>query len=87
MALKKLVLDVLKPLKGHSIIELAETLSDVEGVKKVSVIVNEIDVETITLTITIEGSDIEYEDLKETIERLGGVIHSIDQVIAERGEG
>jgi len=87
LALKKLVLDVLKPLKGHSIIELAETLSDVEGVKKVSVIVNEIDVETITLTITIEGSDIEYEDLKETIERLGGVIHSIDQVIAERGEG
>ena len=87
MALKKLVLDVLKPLKGHSIIELAETLSDVEGVNKVSVIVNEIDVETITLTITIEGSDIEYEDLKETIERLGGVIHSIDQVIAERGEG
>jgi len=87
LALKKLVLDVLKPLKGHSIIELAETLSDVEGVKKVSVIVNEIDVETITLTITIEGSDIEYEDLKETIERLGGVIHSIDQVIAEREEG
>lgn len=86
MGLKKIVLDVLKPLKGHTIVELAETLSEVEGVKRVSVVVNEIDVETVTLTITIEGPDIDYDDLRETVERLGGVIHSVDQVIAEVDE-
>ncbi len=82
MALKKLVLDVLKPLKGSSIVELAQTLSGLEGVDQVVVTVNEIDVETVTLTITIEGNSIDYEVVKETIERLGGIIHSIDQVVA-----
>lgn len=82
MVLKKIVLDVLKPLKGSSIIELAQTLSSVKGVSQVSVVVNEIDVETVTLTITIEGDSISYEGVKEAIERLGGVIHSVDQVVA-----
>jgi hypothetical protein len=83
VVLKKIVLDVLKPLKGPSIVELAQTLTSLDGVKQVSVVVNEIDVETITLTITIEGSSIDYDDVRETIERLGGVIHSVDQVVAE----
>jgi len=82
VVLKKIVLDVLKPLKGSSIIELAQTLSSVKGVSQVSVVVNEIDVETVTLTITIEGDSISYESVKEAIERLGGVIHSVDQVVA-----
>ena len=83
MPLKKLVLDVLKPLKGPSIVELAQTLTNNKGVNKVTVTVNEIDVETVTLTITIEGNDIDFESIRETIERLGGVIHSVDQVVAE----
>ncbi|MCD6324560.1 MAG: DUF211 domain-containing protein [Desulfurococcales archaeon] len=86
MGLRKIVLDVLKPLKGHSIPEFAETLISVEGVRRVSVIVNEIDVETVTLTVTVEGPDIDYGDLKETVERLGAVIHSVDQVVVESEE-
>jgi hypothetical protein len=82
MPLKKIVLDVLKPLKGPSIVELAQTLSGLEGVGQVVITVNEIDVETVTLTITIEGNSIDYEVVRETIERLGGIIHSIDQVVA-----
>ncbi|MCC6022460.1 MAG: DUF211 domain-containing protein [Sulfolobales archaeon] len=82
MPLKKIVLDVLKPLKGPSIVELAQTLSGLEGVDQVVITVNEIDVETVTLTITIEGNSIDYEVVRETIERLGGIIHSIDQVVA-----
>jgi hypothetical protein len=73
---------VLKPLKGPSIVELAQTLSGLEGVDQVVITVNEIDVETVTLTITIEGNSIDYEVVRETIERLGGIIHSIDQVVA-----
>jgi hypothetical protein len=86
MPLKKIVLDVLKPLKGPSIVELAQTLSSLEGVGQVVITVNEIDVETVTLTITIEGNSIDYEVIRETIERLGGIIHSIDQVVASSKE-
>ncbi len=83
MTIRKIVLDVLKPLKGPSIVELAQSLSDSKGVNKVTITVNEIDVETITLTITIEGPDIDFESIRNIIERLGGVIHSVDQVVAE----
>ena len=83
MVLKKIVLDVLKPLKGPSIVELAQTLSSSKGVHRVTIVVNEIDVETVTLTITIEGSNIDFEAVRSIIERLGGVIHSVDQVVAE----
>lgn len=86
MSLKKIVLDVLKPLKGHSIPEFAEVLASVDGVKRVSVIVNEIDVETVTLTVTVEGSDIDYGELRDHVERLGAVIHSVDQVVVESEE-
>ena len=86
MSLKKIVLDVLKPLKGHSIPEFAEVLASVNGVRKVSVIVNEIDVETVTLTVTVEGTDIDYVELRDHVERLGAVIHSVDQVVVESRE-
>ncbi|MCS7108915.1 MAG: DUF211 domain-containing protein [Sulfolobales archaeon] len=82
MPLKKVVLDVLKPLKGPSVVEVAQVLSRLEGVSQVVVTVNEIDVETTTLTITIEGSSIEFDAVRESIEGLGGIIHSIDQVVA-----
>ncbi|MEM0362147.1 MAG: DUF211 domain-containing protein [Sulfolobales archaeon] len=82
MPIKKIVLDVLKPLKGPSVVEVAQTLSKLEGVSQVVVTVNEIDVETATLTITIEGNSIDYESVRESIEGLGGIIHSIDQVVA-----
>jgi len=85
LTIRKIVLDVLKPLKGPSIVELAQSLSDSEGVNKVTITVNEIDVETITLTITIEGPNIDFESIRNIIERLGGVIHSVDQVVAESG--
>ena len=86
MSLKKIVLDVLKPLKGHSIPEFAEVLASVDGVGRVSVIVNEIDVETVTLTVTVEGPDINYDELRSHVERLGAVIHSVDQVVVESEE-
>ena len=86
MVIKRLVLDVLKPLKGPSIVELAQSLTELDGVNRVSIVVNEIDVETITLTITVEGPSIDFDDIREVIERLGGVIHSVDQVVAEAEE-
>jgi len=61
---------------------MALLLTKVRGVKNVTITVNEVDVETITLTVTIEGSDFEFSEIKRIIEYIGGAIHSIDQVIA-----
>ena len=80
--LRRIVLDVLKPIKGPTIIDVAEELANLDGVDGVNITVTEIDVETITITMVIEGSDIKFEDVEKKLEELGCVIHSIDQVVA-----
>ncbi|NPA84743.1 MAG: DUF211 domain-containing protein [Crenarchaeota archaeon] len=81
--LRKVVLDTIKPIKGPSIVDVAKELSDTEGVTKVYIKVDEVDVGTITMTLTIYGDDINFEKVKELLENLGVVIHSIDEAEAE----
>ena len=80
--LRRLVLDILKPIKGPSIIDVSKEIAGIQGIEGVNVTVKEIDVETITLTITIEGYNIDFELVERKLEELGCIIHSIDQVIA-----
>ncbi len=82
MGLRRLVLDVLKPIRNPGIEELAVELESVPGVEGVNITVKEVDVETLTLTIVIEGESIDFNKIKEKLEENGAVIHSIDQVIA-----
>lgn len=82
--LRRIVLDVLKPLREPSLVEIAQNLSQAPGVEGVNVTVNELDVETVKLTIIIEGNGIDFEDVKKRLEEAGAVIHSIDQVVAGR---
>ena len=84
MGITKLVLDVLKTLKGPSIIEVAHQLLEIDGIKSVNIKVNEIDIETLSLTITIEGTNINIDLVKDVLEKMGAVIHSIDEVSASR---
>ena len=82
MGLRRLVLDVLKPLKEPSIVDVALQLSRVRGVKAVNITVNEVDVETLSLTVVVEGDDIDFEGVRNVLESVGAAIHSIDQVVA-----
>jgi len=68
MGLKKLVLDVLKPIREPTLVTLAKNLSKVNGVREVSIVVSEMDVETVTLVVTINGDDIDYEEVESTFE-------------------
>lgn len=79
--IRRLVLDVLKPLKEPSVIDVAKALAKVKGVLAVNVTVNEVDVETMGLIITIEGEDINFDDVEKELTRVGAVIHSVDQVV------
>ncbi len=81
--LTKIVLDVLKPHKP-SIIEMANTLINVDGVKKVNIIIREMDAETETVKVVIEGKSINYNRVEESIEHLGASIHSVDEVEMEK---
>lgn len=80
--IKRLVLDVLIPIKGPSIVDIAENLSRVKGVNAVNITVKEVDVETQNIIVVIEGDNIDFGETRVLIEELGGVIHSVDQVVA-----
>ncbi len=79
--LRRLVLDVLKPLEP-SIVELVQLLADLEGVDGVNISIYEIDRRVENAKITIEGHDLRYEEIADVIEENGGAIHSIDEVAA-----
>jgi len=79
--IKRVVLDVLKP-HAPSIIELAKRLGGLEGISGVNISLEEVDAETDSVKITIEGNNINYKGVKEEIIECGAVIHSVDAVSA-----
>lgn len=80
-----MVLDLLKPHEP-SIVELAEELGKLEGVSKVNVTVLEVDAETETIKLVIEGKGLSFERLNERIRDMGAVIHSVDEITVENFE-
>ena len=81
--LRRLVLDVLKPL-DPSIVELVQFLAVLEGVDGVNISIYEIDRRVENAKITIEGHDLRYEEIVAVIGENGGTVHSIDEVAAGR---
>jgi hypothetical protein len=81
--IRRIVLDVLKP---HSprLTDLALMLSRDERVNGLNISLKEVDQNTESITITLEGDDLSYDSIKEVLEQAGAVIHSIDQVVAGR---
>jgi len=77
--IKKLVLDVLKP-HNPSIVEMSRRLAALHGVLGVNCTVDEVDQETESLKITLEGNSIDYEKVEAMVREMGGVIHSVDSV-------
>jgi len=75
------VLDTLKPMEPN-IIEMANSLSTLSGVSAVNISIAEIDLKVENAKITIEGDDLNYNEVKDIIEDMGGSIHSIDEVVA-----
>jgi hypothetical protein len=81
--IRRIVLDVLKP---HSprLTDLALMLTRDERVSGLNISLKEVDQNTESITITVEGDDLRYDTIKEILEQSGAVIHSIDQVVAGR---
>lgn len=79
--IKRLVLDVLKP-HHPGIVELSQRISGLEGISGVNISIVEVDQDTETVKITIEGNAIIFEDVETSISEAGAVIHSVDSVSA-----
>ncbi|MDI6642862.1 MAG: DUF211 domain-containing protein [Candidatus Hodarchaeaceae archaeon] len=77
--LGRLVLDVLKP-HSPTLPEFATKLSSMPSVEGVNVTLVEIDKDTETLKVTIEGK-LDYGEIRSAIEEWGGVVHSVDEVV------
>jgi len=77
--IKRIVLDVLKPHKP-SLVDMSLRLAGIKGVDGVSCTLDEVDQETESVKVTIEGPAINYQNVEDTLRELGAVIHSVDLV-------
>jgi len=84
-SITRIVLDVLKPHQPN-IVDFSRGVASLRGVKKVDSSVLELDAETETIKLVIDGADLSVEKIDEVIKRLGGAIHSIDAVVIEKLE-
>ncbi|MGY5853791.1 MAG: DUF211 domain-containing protein [Candidatus Thorarchaeota archaeon] len=79
--IRRIVLDVLKPHTPR-LTDLSLMLTKDERVIGVNLSVKEVDANTESITITLEGDDLEFDSIKSILEAAGAVVHSIDQVVA-----
>jgi len=78
--IRRIVLDVLKPHEPN-ITEFAQQTGEVDGVQGLNATLIEIDEEVQNIKLTLEGEKISEDEVKETVENLGGSIHSIDEIV------
>ncbi len=79
--LRRIVLDVLKPLEPN-IVDLVKKVSRLSGVEGVNITIYEVDHRVENAKITVEGNELSFSELKVIIEENGAAIHSIDEVAA-----
>jgi hypothetical protein len=82
LKIRRIVLDVDKAVARPSLVEMVGRIDTVAGVQAVNLTVTEIDIETVGMSLTVEGEGIDYEALLKAIDQAGAVVNSIDQVAA-----
>lgn len=80
MNIRQLLLDVDKAVVRPSILEIAAAIDACRGVEAVNITVEEIDIETVGMNVSIEGDGMDYEQIVRAIESTGAVVHSLDQI-------
>ncbi|WP_372909911.1 DUF211 domain-containing protein [Salinigranum sp.] len=78
-SIRRLVLDVLKPVEVPTV-SFAQELSDLDGADAAVVRLVETDREVQNVVLVVEGENVDFERVEESIESLGGTLHSVDEV-------
>jgi hypothetical protein len=82
MNIRRLLLDVDKALARPSLLDIGKAISGCKGVEALNISLADVDVETMGLEITIEGNDLDYDQIAKAIEGSGAVVHGIEQIVA-----
>ena len=77
--IKRLVLDILKPHHPNAL-DFSLALAKIGHEYRVYLTVIEVDENTETLQVVVEGEDINFENIQAAINDMGGSLHSIDEV-------
>ena len=80
MNIRQLLLDVDKAVARPSLLEIAAAVDGCDGVEAINIAVEEIDIETVGMNVTIEGSNMSYDEITKAIESTSAVVHSLDQI-------
>ncbi|MCJ7428974.1 MAG: DUF211 domain-containing protein [Candidatus Nanohaloarchaeota archaeon QJJ-5] len=80
VAIRRLVLDVLKPHEP-SLLELTKAVGNEESVSSINASLYEIDEKVENIKVTVQGDDIDFEAVKQVIEENAGSIHSVDEAV------
>jgi len=84
ISIKRVVLDVLKPHHPNAL-EFSQTIAEVGPNNRVRLTVLEVDENTETLKVVVEGDAIDFEAIQTAITNMGGSLHSVDEVEAQSG--
>ena len=79
VSVKRIVLDVLKPHQPDAL-EFSQAIARAGIDYRVHLTVLEMDENTETILIVIEGNAIDFEAIQSAITDMGGSLHSIDEV-------
>ena len=82
MNLRRLLLDVDKAIARPTLLDIAQAIEGCKGVEAFNVTVSDIDIETVGMDVTIEGTGLDYEEIAGAIENTGAVVHGIYQIVA-----
>ncbi|MBN9121864.1 MAG: DUF211 domain-containing protein [Planctomycetes bacterium] len=82
MNIRRLLLDVDKAIARPSILDIAKAVSGCTGVEGFNVRVGDIDIETVSMDVTVEGTNLDYEAIVRAIEGTGAVVHGLYQLAA-----
>jgi hypothetical protein len=82
LRLRRVVLDVDKPIAEPTIFAVVEAISAVAGVEAVNIRVNEMDLDVMGLIVIIEGDGFSFDAIESAVYKTGGVLHSVDEVVA-----
>lgn len=77
--IKRLVLDVLKPINLPSNV-IAVELSRMPRVEGVDLQIEDVEQKVESARITIEGDNIDFDEIKKAIEKLGATVQSVDRI-------
>ena len=78
-AIKRIVLDVLKPHHPNAL-DLAAAIAALSPDYRVGLKVTAVDEKTESAVVTVEGGAIDFESVRDVITSLGATVHSIDAV-------